>query len=60
MPIFNELHTFEHESECVFKHKLLAKKDYSSPKIYKAIAELKKRWYVHFSFHNLKLGNFNE
>ena len=56
MPILKELLTFEHESEHVFEHKLLVKKNYSSPKIYIANGDLKKRWYVYFSFRNPKTG----
>ena len=49
MPKLNELLTFEHESEHVFEHKLLVKKNYSTPKVYTASGDLKKRWYVYFS-----------
>lgn len=56
MPKLKELLTFEHESEHVFEHKLLLKKNYSTPKIYIANGDLKKRWYVYFSFRNPKTG----
>ena len=60
MPILKELLTFEyeseHESEHVFEHNLLVKKKFSSPKIYTANGDLKKRWYVYFSFRNPKTG----
>jgi len=56
MPKLKELLTFEHESEHVFEHKLLVKKNYSTPKVYTASGDLKKRWYVYFSFRNPKTG----
>lgn len=56
MPKLKELLTFEHESEHVFEHRLLVKKNYSTPKLYTANGDLKKRWYVYFSFRNPKTG----
>ena len=53
MPKLKELLTFEH----VFEHDLLLKKNFSTPKVYTANGDLKKRWYVYFSFRNPKLEN---
>ncbi|WP_412983896.1 tyrosine-type recombinase/integrase [Pontimicrobium sp. IMCC45349] len=56
MSTLNEILTFEHESEHVFEHNLLLKKQFSTPKIYTANGDLKKRWYVYFSYRNPDTG----
>jgi integrase len=56
MSTLNELIIFEHESEHSFEHDLSIKKHFSDPKIYNANGNLKKRWYVYFSFRNPETG----
>ena len=56
MSTLNEFITFEHETEHVLEHDLSKKSQFSSPKIYTANGNLKKRWYVYFSFRNPKTG----
>ena len=48
MPNFKDFLKNEYRSEYDFMHKKL----YSEPKIYTANNDLKKRWYVYFSFRN--------
>jgi integrase len=48
--------TFEYESAYDFAYDLTVKKNYSIPKIYTASGDLKKRWYVYFSYRNPKTG----
>ena len=52
MPNLNEILTFKVESA----YDLPMKKNYSSPKLYTANGDLKKRWYVYFSYRNPKTG----
>ncbi|MGV6844553.1 MAG: tyrosine-type recombinase/integrase [Lutibacter sp.] len=47
-----EILKFEHTNE----HTFLVKKKFTPPKIYIADGNLKKRWYVYFSFRNPKTG----
>ena len=54
MPNLNELLTFDYTNEHVFEHDLLVKNNFSNPNIYTANGDLKKRWYVYFSFRNPK------
>jgi len=56
MPNLNEFITFEYENAYDFAYDLRVKNNYSSPKIYTANFDLKKRWYVYFSFRNPKTG----
>ena len=56
MSNFNELITFEYENEYESAYDLTIKRKYSSPKIYSAKGDLKKRWYVYFSFRDPKSG----
>ena len=56
MPNLNELLTFDYTNEHVFEHDLLVKNNFSNPNIYTANGDLKKRWYVYFSFRNPKTG----
>lgn len=56
MPTLNEFLIFEFPNEHVFEHDLLLKKNFSTPKIYTANGDLKKRWYVYFSFRNPETG----
>jgi len=56
MPSLNEILTFEYESEYDTEYDLSLKKLYSAPKIYTANGDLKKRWYVYFSYRNPKTG----
>ena len=56
MPNFNEILTFEIKSAYDFAYDLSMKNNFSTPKIYTANGDLKKRWYVYFSFRNPKTG----
>jgi len=56
MSILNEIITFEYESAYDCAYDLTVKKNYSTPKVYTANGDLKKRWYVYFSFRNPKTG----
>ncbi|WMI70086.1 tyrosine-type recombinase/integrase [Mangrovimonas sp. YM274] len=60
MSTLNEILTFEHESEHNFahdlEHNLAHKTNFSTPKIYDAKGDLKKRWYVYFSYRNPETG----
>ena len=56
MSNFKELLTFEYESAYDFAYDLPVKKNYSNPKIYTAAGDLKKRWYVYFSYRNPETG----
>ncbi len=48
----NEITTFIFQNEHDLEHDLLVKKSFSIPKIYTANGDLKKRWYVYFSYRN--------
>jgi len=52
----NEFLTFDSKSAYVFAYDLSMKKNFSTPKIYIANGNLKKRWYVYFSFRNPETG----
>jgi len=52
MPNISALLTFEYKSEYSFK----VKKLYSEPKIYTAKDDLKKRWYVYYSYRDPESG----
>ncbi|SNR51425.1 hypothetical protein SAMN06265371_104176 [Lutibacter agarilyticus] len=52
MPNLNELLTFNVKSAYDFP----MNKNFSNPKIYTANGDLKKRWYVYFSFQNPETG----
>ncbi|WP_237332412.1 tyrosine-type recombinase/integrase [Zobellia amurskyensis] len=56
MPNFKELLTFEYKNEYESAYDLSVKRNFSNPKIYSANGDLKKRWYVYFSFRNPKSG----
>lgn len=56
MPNLNEILTFKIESAYDCAYDLPMKKNYSTPKLYTANGDLKKRWYVYFSFRNPKTG----
>jgi integrase len=60
MPTFYEMLILETENEHVFEHvyehQLSVKKNFSTPKVYTANGDLKKRWYVYFSYRNPKSG----
>lgn len=56
MPNLNELLTFYFTNEHVFEHDLLVKNNFSNPNIFIANSDLKKRWYVYFSYRNSKTG----
>jgi len=47
----NKLLSFEFEKEHDFEHDFLLKKNYSTPKIFNANGDLKKRWYIQLSPH---------
>lgn len=55
----NEILKFEYQSEHVLEHDLQMKKNFSLPKIYTANGNLKKRWYVYFSFRNPETGKLD-
>jgi len=48
--------TFAYESEYDSAYDLAEKQLFSNPKIYNANGDLKKRWYVYFSYRNPKTG----
>ena len=50
----NEFITFSSESAYESAYDLAVKKKYSTPKIYIAGGDLKKRWYVYFSYQDPK------
>ena len=52
MPNILEFLNFEHDNEHGNEHDITLKKKYSLPKIYTANGNLKKRWYVYFSYRN--------
>lgn len=56
MSTLNELLTVEYENEYKSAYDLTPKKSFSNPKIYTAKGDLKKRWYVYFSFREPKSG----
>lgn len=56
MPDFKDLFTFESENEYESEYDLAIERNYSRPKIYSDNGDLKKRWYVNFSFRNPKTG----
>ena len=56
MSNFNKSLTFDIQNAYESAYDLRVKKSYSSPKIYTANGDLKKRWYVYFSFRNPKTG----
>ena len=60
MSNLNEFLTFdpqnEHDFEHVLEHDSLMKKSFSNPKIYQAKGNLKRRWYVYYSFRNPQTG----
>ncbi|SNR50848.1 Phage integrase family protein [Lutibacter agarilyticus] len=56
MSFFNEILTFESKSAYDFAYDLSMRKNFSTPKIYTANGDLKKRWYVYFSFRNPETG----
>lgn len=52
----NQLLTFDSQSAYGFAYDLTMNKNFSTPKIYTANGDLKKRWYVYFSFRNPNTG----
>ena len=56
MLTFNDIITYEHKNEHDLEHDLAHKRDFSTPKIYNANGDLKKRWYVYYSFRNPETG----
>ncbi len=52
----NEITTFNFQNEHDLEHDLPVKNIFSNPKIYTANGDLKKRWYVYFSFRNPDSG----
>ncbi|WP_372800872.1 hypothetical protein [Lutibacter sp.] len=56
MSNLNEILTFNYQSAYESAYDLSVKMKYSIPKIYIANGDLKKRWYVYFSFQNPKTG----
>ncbi len=56
MLTLTEFLTFEHEKEPFLEHNLANKKQFSAPKIYTGNGNLKRRWYVYFSFRNPSTG----
>ena len=53
---FNEILTFDSKNAYDFAYDLSMRKNFSTPKIYTANGDLKKRWYVYFSFRNPETG----
>ncbi|MGR7813385.1 tyrosine-type recombinase/integrase [Lacinutrix undariae] len=56
MPTFKQLINFAYNSEYESAYDLLQKRNFSDPKIYTAKGDIKKRWYVYFSYRNPKTG----
>ena len=56
MSKLNELLIFESENAYESAYDLPVKKNFSSPKIYSANGDLKKRWYIYFSYRDPKSG----
>ena len=56
MSNLNEFITFKVESAYESAYDLTVKKNYSIPKIYIAGGDLKKRWYIYFSYKDPKTG----
>lgn len=56
MSNLNKFLIFECQNEHVLEHDLPVKKNFSSPKIYNANGDLKKRWYVYYSYLNPQTG----
>lgn len=56
MSNLNEFITFNSESAYESAYDLTVKKNYSTPKIYFACGDLKKRWYIYFSYRDPKTG----
>ena len=56
MSNLNEFITFKVESAYESAYDLAVKKNYSIPKIYIAGGDLKKRWYIYFSYKDPKTG----
>ncbi|ALJ04511.1 hypothetical protein APS56_04865 [Pseudalgibacter alginicilyticus] len=52
----NELLTFESENAYESAYDLPVKRNFSNPKIYSANGDLKKRWYLYFSYRDPKSG----
>jgi integrase len=50
--------TFDLQNEHNFEHNFAVMTNFKTPKIYTANGDLKKRWYVYFSFRNPKTGKF--
>ena len=56
MPSLYELLAIKHQNEYESAYDLLMKRNFYSPKIYSAKGDLKKRWFVYFSFRDPKSG----
>ncbi|MFX0558443.1 tyrosine-type recombinase/integrase [Maribacter sp. CXY002] len=56
MPNFKELFSNEYKNEYESAYDLSVERNFSEPKIYSAKWDLKKRWYVYFSFRDPKTG----
>ncbi len=56
MPNLKELITFVYKNEYESAYDLSVKRNFSNPKIYSANGDLKKRWYVYFSYREPKSG----
>jgi len=56
MSNLNKFLTFECQNEHVLEHDLPVKKNFSAPKIYNANGDLKKRWYLYYSYLNPQTG----
>lgn len=54
---FKQLLTFAYDSEYESAYDLSKKKQFSLPKIYNANNDLKKRWYIYFSFRDPHTGH---
>jgi integrase len=56
MSTLNEFVIFECQNEYESAYDLPIKRNFSNPKIYSANGDLKKRWYIYFSYRNPKSG----
>jgi len=56
----SDLLIFEYEKEYSFEYRFKVKRSYSDPKIYTAKDDLKKRWYVYYSYRDPKTGRLKK
>jgi len=56
----SDLLIYEYEKEYSFEYRFKVKRSYSDPKIYTAKDDLKKRWYVYYSYRDPKTGRLKK